>query len=54
MRDLIDIRKVKERADKCEDPLKSLILSEPDFLPIYEYLVKSTLWMMLKRMERIE
>ncbi len=43
----VDIRTIKERALKLEEPLKSLILSEPDSMSKEDYFAKSETWLKL-------
>jgi len=45
MSDSINIRPLKAIATKLEDPLRTLILSEPDILPKEEYLIKIQEWL---------
>jgi len=45
MSDSINIRSLKAIAIKLEDPLKTLILSEPDTMPREEYLIKIQSWL---------
>lgn len=45
MSDKVDIRQIKDFALTIEEPLKSLILSEPDSLEREDYLSKSETWL---------
>jgi len=45
MSDTVNIRPLKGIAIKLEDPLKTLILSEPDILSKEEYLIKIQQWL---------
>jgi len=45
MSDTVNIRPLKGIALKLEDPLKTLILSEPDILSKEEYLIKIQEWL---------
>ena len=47
MSESIDIRPVKEKAMKLGEPLKSLILSEPDLMSKEDYFAKSETWLKL-------
>jgi len=47
MNDIINIRSLKQVALKLEDPVKTLILSEPDIMSREEYLVKIQEWLRL-------
>lgn len=42
-----DIRGIKERALSIDEPLKSLILSEPDTMSKEDYFAKSETWLKL-------
>jgi len=42
---IVDIRVLKEKVIKLNDPIKTLILSEPDVLPREEYLIKIQQWL---------
>jgi len=45
MSDTINISPLKAIAIKLEDPLKTLILSEPDIISKEEYLIKIQEWL---------
>jgi len=45
MGDVVNIRNLKRIALKINDPVKTLILSEPDVMPRYEYLIKIQQWL---------
>jgi len=45
MNNTVNIRPLKAIAIKLEDPLKTLILSEPDILSNEEYLIKVQEWL---------
>jgi len=45
MSDTVNIRPLKGIATKLADPLKTLILSEPDILSKEEYLIKIQQWL---------
>lgn len=47
----VDIKDLKAKAIKFPDPVKTLILSEPDRLDIDDYLSKMQTWERLLRME---
>lgn len=47
MSESIDIRPVKNKAMKLGEPLKSLILSEPDIMSKEDYFAKSETWLKL-------
>ena len=46
-----DIRPLKANALRYPDPVRTLILSEPDSLPLNDFLVKSGQWEKLLEME---
>ncbi len=43
----VNIQGIKEKAMKLGEPLKSLILSEPDSMSREDYLAKSETWLKL-------
>ena len=45
MNDTVNIRPLKGIALRLSDPVKTLILSEPDVLPKEEYLIKIQQWL---------
>jgi len=45
MSDAVNIRALKGIALRLDDPIKTLILSEPDTLPREEYLIKVVEWL---------
>jgi len=45
MNDTVNIRPLKGIAIRLGDPVKTLILSEPDVLPREEYLIKIQQWL---------
>lgn len=47
MSDKVDIRGIKNKAMKLGEPLKSLILSEPDLMSKEDYFAKSETWLKL-------
>ncbi len=51
-RDMIDIRKLREIAPKLKEPIRSLLLSEPENMTVEEYVAKVTDW--LKLLELVE
>lgn len=48
---LIDLRPMKDRAIEFSEPLRTLILSEPDQLGLEEFLAKQGTWEKLLKME---
>lgn len=50
MSEQIDIRPLKEKALSLEDPLRTVVLSEPDSMPLDEYLAKAGTWLKLLKM----
>jgi len=54
MNDNVNIRPLKAIAIKLEDPLKTLILSEPDTIPREEYLIKVQSWLRILNLNRKE
>ena len=54
MSDIINIRPLKAIAIKLEDPLKTLILSEPDIISREEYLIKVQSWLRILNLNRKE
>ncbi|MHB8360849.1 MAG: hypothetical protein ACYDAO_00730 [Thermoplasmataceae archaeon] len=47
MNDSVDLRPLKLKALKLEDPIKSIILSQPDQVSREEYLSKAGDWLRL-------
>jgi len=45
MNEAVNIRPLKGIALRLSDPVKTLILSEPDILPREEYLIKIEQWL---------
>jgi len=54
MSDTINIRPLKAIAIKLENPLKTLILSEPDTIPRDEYLIKIQSWLRILNLDKKE
>jgi len=54
MNDTVNIRPLKGIAIKLEDPLKTLILSEPDVLSKEEYLIKIQQWLKIVDLSKKE
>jgi hypothetical protein len=54
MNDTVNIRPLKAIAIKLEDPLKTLILSEPDTIPREEYLIKIQSWLRILNLDKKE
>jgi len=54
MSDSINIRPLKAIAIKLEEPLKTLILSEPDTMPREEYLIKIQSWLRILNLNKEE
>jgi len=54
MSDSINIRPLKAIAIKLEEPLKTLILSEPDIIPREEYLIKIQSWLRILNLSEKE
>lgn len=50
----VDLRVLKEKAFTFSEPVKSLILSEPDILDSSEFITKLGTWEKLLRMEVIQ
>ena len=48
---LIDLRPMKARAIEFSEPVRTLILSEPDQLGLDEFLAKQSTWEKLLKME---
>jgi hypothetical protein len=46
-----DMRPIKAKALMYPDPVRTLILSEPDSLPLEDFLAKSSQWIKLLKME---
>lgn len=46
-----DLKQLKANALSFPEPVKSLILSEPDSLPLKEYIIKQAQWEKLLRMK---
>lgn len=52
---MVDLRRLKSMAIDLDEPLRSLILSEPDSIDPGEYFAKSDLWLkLLRRTDRNE
>ena len=51
-KDMIDIRKLREIAPKLKEPIRSLLLSQPENMTAEEYVAKVTDW--LKLLELVE
>jgi len=54
MSDAVNIRPLKGIAIKLVDPVKTLILSEPDMMPREEYLIKIQQWLKILDLNRKE
>jgi hypothetical protein len=54
MSDTINIRPLKVIAIKLDDPLRTLILSEPDVIPREEYLIKMQSWLRILNLDKKE
>jgi len=54
MSDAVNIRNLKGIALKINDPVKTLIISEPDVMSRDEYLVKIELWLKILDLEKKE
>jgi len=54
MSDMVNIRPLKTIAIKLEDPLKTLILSEPDIISREEYLIKVQAWLRILNLDKKE
>ena len=54
MNEMVNIQRIKEKAPSLEDPLKTLILSEPDNLTKEDYLGKSETWLKLLQIGEAE
>ncbi len=52
MNDLQDLRNLKKMAIKLKEPLKTLILSEPDFVPRDRYFEISNQWLKILKIEK--
>ena len=52
MSDTINIRPLKVIAIKLDDPLRTLILSEPDMIPREEYLIKIQSWLKILNLNK--
>ena len=52
MNDLQDIRNLKSIALKLNEPLKTLILSEPDLVPKDRYFEISNQWLKILKIDR--
>lgn len=48
----IDIRPLKAKVLSMDDPLKTVILSEPDSMPLSEYLAKAGTWLRMLRIKK--
>jgi len=49
---LVDLRPIKDKAVDWPDPVKTLVLSEPDLVPFDDFFVKITTWEKLIRLQR--
>ena len=47
----VDLTPMKAKALMYPDPVRTLILSEPDSLPLDDFLAKSSQWVKLLKME---
>ena len=47
----VDLKPIKSHAFEYPEPVRMLILSEPDKLPMEDFLAKSSQWIKLLRME---
>ena len=47
MNDYVDLRPLKLKALKLKDPVKTIILSQPDEVTMDEYLTKASDWLRL-------
>jgi hypothetical protein len=47
---LVDVRALKSKAVNFPEPAKTLILSEPDEIPLGDYILKQSQWEKLLRM----
>ena len=54
MNNTVNIRPLKAIAIKLKDPLKTLILSEPDIIPREEYLIKIQAWLRILNLDKKE
>ena len=54
MNNTVNIRPLKAIAIKLEEPLKTLILSEPDTMPREEYLIKIQSWLRILNLNKEE
>jgi len=54
MNDAVNIRPLKVIAIKLDDPLRTLILSEPDMIPREEYLIKIQSWLRILNLSKKE
>jgi len=54
MSDMVNIRPLKTIAIKFKDPLKTLILSEPDIISREEYLIKVQTWLRILNLDKKE
>lgn len=52
MSDTVNIHRIKERALSVNEPLKSLILSEPDNMSKEDYFAKSETWLKLLQIDK--
>ena len=48
-----DLRPIKIKALTYPEPVRSLILSEPDSLPLQDFLAKSGVWERLLKMKAV-
>jgi len=49
--DSVNIRKIKEKCGKINSQLRTLILSEPDYMTQEEYLAKSETWLKILELD---
>jgi len=54
MNEAVNIRPLKGIALRLSDPVKTLILSEPDILPREEYLIKVEQWLKILDLNKKE
>jgi len=54
MNNTVNIRPLKAIAIKLKDPLKTLILSEPDIISREEYLIKIQAWLRILNLNKEE
>jgi len=51
---LIDLRPIKSRVIRWPDPVRSLVLSEPDRMPVEEFIVKIGTWERLLKIHEVK